>query len=147
MALVLFFSTAVLVAAQETFSSEKLTIETADKTVHGFTVELATNNAQRQQGLMFRNTMASDHGMLFDFGTDREVTMWMRNTLIPLDMLFISKSGKIEHIGADAVPHSEAIISSRGPVRYVLEINGGLAKRLGIKAGDMVRSGQIGNRQ
>jgi len=83
--------------------------------------------------------------MLFDFKMDRDVTMWMRNTLIPLDMLFISKAGKIEHIHAGAVPHSESIISSRGAVRYVLELNGGSAKSFGIKTGDTVRSAQIGN--
>ncbi len=96
---------------------------------------------------MFRKSMPSENGMLFDFGEARAVAMWMRNTLIPLDMLFIGSDGRITHIHENAVPHSEAIISSRGPVKFVLELNGGAAKRSGIKPGDMVRSAQIGNRK
>ncbi|MBB3947549.1 hypothetical protein GGQ73_003517 [Rhizobium skierniewicense] len=134
-------------AAAETFPSEQLTIQTAEGKTHPFTVELATTDGQRQQGLMYRKTMAPTNGMLFDFGKDRDVTMWMRNTLIPLDMLFISKEGKIEHIHPNAVPHSEAIISSNGAVRYVLELNGGAAEKLDIKRGDTVLSKQIGNAQ
>jgi uncharacterized membrane protein (UPF0127 family) len=136
---------ALPLAAQETFPSEQLTIQTADGKTHPFTAELATTDGQRQQGLMYRKTMAPTNGMLFDFGKDRDVTMWMRNTLIPLDMLFISKEGKIQHIHPNAVPHSESIISSNGAVRYVLELNGGAAKNMGIKRGDVVRSKQIGN--
>ncbi len=132
-------------AAEETFPSEPLAIQTADGKTHSFTAELATTDGQRQQGLMYRKTMAPTSGMLFDFGTDREVTMWMRNTLIPLDMLFIAKNGKIQHVHPNAVPHSESIISSNGAVRYVLELNGGAAKNLGIKRGDIVLSKQIGN--
>ncbi len=138
---------ALPLAAQEKFTSEPLSIQTADGKTHDFTVELATTNPQREQGLMFRKSMAPENGMLFDFGTDREVTMWMRNTLIPLDMVFISKAGKVTHVSANAVPHSEDIISSRGPVRYVLELNGGAAKRLGIAKGDTVISKQIGSAQ
>ncbi|NTJ42484.1 DUF192 domain-containing protein [Agrobacterium larrymoorei] len=145
LALVLSLCSPTLTTAQESFPTETLTIETSDNKTHEFTVELATTNAQRQQGLMFRKTMTDNHGMLFDFGADRDVTMWMKNTFIPLDMLFMSKSGKIEHIGANAVPHSESIIGSGGSVRYVLELNGGLAAKLRIKAGDVVRSKQIGN--
>lgn len=141
------FVSALPLAAQESFTSEPLSIQTADGKVHDFTVEIATTSAQREQGLMFRKSMAPANGMLFNFDTDREVTMWMRNTLIPLDMVFISKAGKVTHVHANAVPHSEDIISSRGPVRYVLELNGGAAKQLGISKGDTVRSKQIGNAQ
>lgn len=144
-ALTFFVATVTPLSAEETFSSEPLTIQTLDGKKHEFTVELATTDAQRQQGLMYRKSMGQTNGMLFDFKMDREVTMWMRNTLIPLDMLFISKAGKIEHIHAGAVPRSESIISSRGAVRYVLELNGGSAKSFGIKTGDTVRSAQIGN--
>ncbi|KIP99864.1 signal peptide protein [Agrobacterium tumefaciens] len=131
--------------AQESFSKEPLTIETSSGKKLEFSAELATTDGQRQQGLMFRKSMAPADGMLFDFGIDREVTMWMRNTLIPLDMVFISKDGKVTHVHANAVPHSEDIISSRGPVRFVLELNGGTAGQLGIDRGDTVRSKQIGS--
>lgn len=144
-ALTFCFLGTLSLAAQEAFPSGQVTIQTADGKSHDFTVELATTNRQREQGLMFRKTMAPMNGMLFDFGTDREVTMWMRNTLIPLDMLFISKDGKITHIHPNAVPHSEDIISSRGAVRYVLELNGGEAKSLGIARGDVVVSKAMGN--
>ncbi|MGV1753123.1 DUF192 domain-containing protein [Agrobacterium sp. CG674] len=133
--------------AQESFAKEPLTIETSSGKKLEFSVELATTDGQRQQGLMFRKSMAPTDGMLFDFKIDRDVTMWMRNTLIPLDMVFISKDGKVTHVHANAVPHSEDIISSRGPVRFVLELNGGTAKQLGIDRGDTVRSKQIGNMQ
>lgn len=145
----LFFTLAGAAQSQErqTFSSEPLTVETASGKAHDFVAELALDNAQREQGLMFRKSMPPENGMLFDFGEARDVAMWMRNTLIPLDMLFIARDGRITHIHENAVPHSEAIISSRGPVKFVLELNGGTAKRYGIKPGDMVRSAQIGNRK
>lgn len=145
----LFFTLAGTAQSQERqiFSSEPLTIETASGKIHDFVAELALDNAQREQGLMFRKSMPPENGMLFDFGEARDVAMWMRNTLIPLDMLFIARDGRITHIHENAVPHSEAIISSRGPVKFVLELNGGAAKRYGIKPGDMVRSAQIGNRK
>ncbi|SCX77571.1 DUF192 domain-containing protein [Rhizobium sp. NFACC06-2] len=145
----LFFTLAGAAQAQQqqTFTSEPLQIETAGGKSHDFTAELALNNAQREQGLMFRKSMPLENGMLFDFGEPRDVAMWMRNTLIPLDMLFIGRDGRITHIHENAVPHSEAIISSRGPVKFVLELNGGTAKRYGIKPGDVVRSAQIGNRK
>jgi len=143
MALVFFVAPHAGAVAQETFPSEKLEIiSTAGKT-HSFTVEVASSDAQRQQGLMFRKSMGDDHGMLFDFKEDRDVMMWMRNTLIPLDMLFISKGGKITHVHPNAVPNSEDIISSNGPIRYVLELNGGAAKKLNISVGDTVKAAQI----
>ena len=145
--LTFFVLTTASSKAEESFSKEPLTIETSSGKKLEFTAELATTDRQRQQGLMFRKNMAPADGMLFDFGIDREVTMWMRNTLIPLDMVFISKDGKVTHVHANAVPHSEDIISSRGPVRFVLELNGGVAKQLGIGRGDNVRSKQIGNMQ
>lgn len=148
-AALLFFAFASAAQAQErvAFTSEPLAIETAEGKTYDFTAELALNDAQREQGLMFRKSMPPDRGMLFDFDEPRAVAMWMRNTLIPLDMLFIGSDGRITHIHENAVPHSEAIISSRGPVKFVLELNGGAAQRYGIKPGDMVRSAQIGNRK
>jgi uncharacterized membrane protein (UPF0127 family) len=106
---------------------------------HEFTVELALTTAQHQQGLMFRREMATDSGMLFDFGPrPRRASMWMKNTYIPLDMLFIKADGQIESIAERTTPHSLEAISSRGLVRYVLEVNGGTAARLGISSGDRV---------
>ncbi|MGE6740178.1 DUF192 domain-containing protein [Allorhizobium pseudoryzae] len=132
-------------AADVTFTTEPLVIETAGGARHQFTVELALQSAQRQQGLMYRKEMAPDAGMLFDFEAPREVTMWMRNTLIPLDMLFIDAKGRITHIHEGAVPLSETVVSSRGPVDFVLELNAGEVKRRSIRVGDRVRSAQIGN--
>ncbi len=132
-------------AAPLRFEKEQLTIERAGGEAHTFTVELALDDAQREQGLMLRQEMAPDSGMLFDFGNPRDVSMWMRNTLLPLDMLFIGDDGTITHIHENAKPQSDAIISSRGPVKYVLELNGGRSKALGIKPGDTARSPQIGN--
>jgi hypothetical protein len=132
-------------AADVTFSKQPLVIETASGQRHVFTVELALDSPQRQQGLMYRKEMAPDAGMLFDFEAPREVTMWMRNTLIPLDMLFINEKGRITHIHEGAVPLSETVISSRGPVDFVLELNAGEVKKRGIAVGDLVRSAEIGN--
>lgn len=89
-------------------------------------------------GLMHRRTLDVQHGMLFDFGGAMIARMWMKNTHIPLDMLFIREDGVIANIISDTVPQSTAVLSSEGDVRYVLEINAGLSKRLGIKAGDNI---------
>ena len=142
-ALLFFVASHASAAAQETFPSEKLEIVSSAGKTHTFLIEVASTDGQRQQGLMFRKSMGDDRGMLFDFKEDRDVMMWMKNTFIPLDMLFISKSGKITHIHPNAVPHSEDIISSNGSVRYVLELNGGAAKKLGIAVGDTVKATQI----
>lgn len=136
---------AVAAQAQQSFQTERLLVETQSGERHVFTVELAIDSGQRQQGLMFRKHMAADAGMLFDFAAPRDISMWMRNTLIPLDMLFIDKDGVIRHIHPNAEPLSESIISSTGPVSYVLELNGGEAERRRIAIGDKVLSHQIGN--
>lgn len=88
---------------------------------------------------MHREHLAQDHGMLFDFGDTRPVRMWMKNTLIPLDMVFISETGRIEGIAPNTVPMSEEVLASPKPVRYVLEINAGTSAKLGFRAGDTVR--------
>ncbi len=120
------------------FESTGLVIGTgADR--HEFNVELASTPDQRSQGLMFRREMARDAGMLFDFGPRYgRASMWMKNTYIPLDMLFIKPDGEIESIAERTTPHSLVAVSSRGSVRYVLELNGGTAARLGIGPGDRV---------
>jgi uncharacterized protein len=105
---------------------------------HRFTVELAETPAQMERGLMFRRELAPDAGMLFDFKTPTMATMWMRNTLIPLDMLFVDGQGRIVNIHERAVPQSDAIIAAAAPVRAVIELNGGTAARLGIRPGDRV---------
>ena len=114
----------------------ELAIETRGGAVHRFTVELALTPEQRQRGLMFRERMAPDHGMLFDFETPQPIVMWMRNTPLPLDMLFIDADGRIAGVAADTTPFSEAMIPSPRPVRFVLEVNAGTARQLGIAAGD-----------
>lgn len=117
---------------------ESLTIVSQDGVSHVFMVELANDDAERARGLMFRREMAPDAGMLFDFEQDRLVSMWMKNTYIPLDMLFISADGAIATIAQMTEPHSLKSISSRVSVRAVLELNGGTAARLGISTGDRV---------
>ena len=103
-----------------------------------FFVEVAVTPQERAAGLMHRRELAADHGMIFDFGAEQDVLMWMRNTYLPLDMLFIDSTGAIRHIARRTTPLSERTISSQVPVRYVLEINGGLADKLGIAIGDTV---------
>lgn len=103
---------------------------------HGWEVELASDNASRSKGLMHRQEMAPKTGMLFRFDQSRVVSMWMKNTFIPLDMIFADQAGVVTHIHRGAVPHSEAIISSRVPARFVLEVNAGEADRYGIAVGN-----------
>lgn len=129
--------------AQVAFTTEPLKIIAAGGKVHEFTVELALDNGQRQQGLMFRKEMAADHGMLFDFGRKRGVLMWMKNTYLPLDMLFIDENGIIRTIHENAEPQSETVIDSKVPVLFVLELNAGTAKRLKLKPGHRVESARI----
>lgn len=138
MAFLLCFSLAAFAA--ETFDTQPLTIVTKDGRSHAFTVELAVTPRQREQGLMHRREMAPDHGMLFAFGETRQVFMWMKNTYLPLDMLFITRDGKVRAIKENAEPLSESIIDSQGPIDYVLELNGGTVKRLGIRAGNRVQN-------
>ena len=105
---------------------------------HHFSVEVMRTQDELERGLMFRNTMPADHGMLFDFGEPQEVTMWMKNTVLALDMVFIGKNGHIVSIKHDAEPFSLATIPSGGEVLGVLEVNAGTAQRIGAKAGDTV---------
>lgn len=145
-ALFLLFAGAALAQQEVTFPKDELTIQGAGGKIFSFNVELALTDAQRAHGLMFRKQMPPDQGMLFDFGTVRPVSMWMENTPLPLDMLFIQGDGTISHIRENAVPYSRDVIDSRGPVKFVLEINGGRARSLGIKVGDKVISRRIGNK-
>jgi uncharacterized membrane protein (UPF0127 family) len=110
-----------------------------------FNVEIAETPAQMEQGLMFRRSLAPDAGMLFDFKQPTVATMWMRNTLIPLDMLFVDQHGLIVNIAQRAVPESDQTIAAAAPVRVVIELNGGTAERLGIQPGDRVLNPIFGN--
>lgn len=105
---------------------------------HVFTVELALSAVQRMAGLQGRRELASDAGMLFDFKRTQPVVFWMKDTYLPLDMIFIAADGRIVNIAHDTVPMSEKRVPSDGPVRAVLEINAGLSKGLGIRKGDRV---------
>lgn len=119
--------------------AEQQTLEIATKSgVHVFSVDLAVTSEERQRGLMFRRSVPEFYGMLFDFKDEQEVQMWMKNTYVPLDMIFISGDGRIHSIAERTEPESERIISSRGPVRAVLEVVGGTARKLGIEPGDRV---------
>jgi uncharacterized membrane protein (UPF0127 family) len=118
---------------------EKLVIETAAGAKPAFDVEVAVKPMDVQIGLMFRKEMAKDHGMLFELGPESKPTsFWMKNTLIPLDMLFVAEGGRIVNIRRNALPEDLTPIPSLEPVMGVIEINGGLADSLGIKIGDRV---------
>lgn len=122
---------------QPTLPQSDLVINTA-KGPQRFRVELADTDMSRSRGMMFRTSMAPDAGMLFDFKQEQMASFWMRNTLLPLDMLFIKADGTILNIHQRAIPHDESGVNSTGPVRAVLEVNGGTVSRLGIKPGDTV---------
>lgn len=134
-ALGLWFALAGMAYAQ-TF--EPLTIVTRSGERHAFEVEVARNDKDRAQGLMFRRSMPANRGMLFDFAKVEPVSMWMQNTYLPLDMLFIRPDGTVARIAANAEPLSTRTIPSGEPVLAVLELNAGTGARLGIKAGDRI---------
>ena len=120
-------------------TAEMQTLEIASKNgVHTFAVELATTEAERERGLMFRRELPEGTGMLFDFRREQPVSFWMKNTYIPLDMMFIRADGRILRIAENTEPMSEREIPSGGPVRAVLEVIGGTAQKLGIAPGDRV---------
>jgi uncharacterized membrane protein (UPF0127 family) len=106
---------------------------------HLFKVEMADTPKTRARGLMFRKSMPADRGMLFDFKVEGPVSMWMKNTYIPLDMVFIGRDGRVVGVAADAAPLSERIISSPAPAYAVLELNAGAARRISLAPGDRVR--------
>ena len=133
-----FVLVALLVAAPARAAGMQ-TLEITSRTgVHVFSVEIADNDADRARGLMFRKSLPEGTGMLFDFKQEEPVNFWMENTYIPLDMIFISSNGRIASIAHDAKPLSEQVIYSGAPVRAVLEVKGGTARRLGIAPGDRV---------
>jgi uncharacterized membrane protein (UPF0127 family) len=120
-------------------SAGQQTIEIASKSgVHMFSVEIADNDAEREKGLMYRKELPEGRGMLFDFHREQDVSFWMQNTYIPLDMLFIRADGSILRIAENTEPLSTRLIPSGGPVRAVLEVIGGTTRKLGIAPGDRV---------
>jgi hypothetical protein len=126
-------------AAAGSLAVEPLDILTAHG-VHHFKVEVADTPASREHGLMFRKQLAADGGMLFDFKTVQPVDFWMKDTLIPLDIVFISADGRIVSIARNATPMSEAHIPSGGPILEVLEVRGGRAAEIGAEVGDRVHA-------
>ena len=131
--------------AQPELPKERLVITTRDGTPHEFNVEMALTPDQQTVGLMFRPSVPADGGMLFDWGTAHDSQMWMRNTIAPLDMVFINADGTIRSIAENTVPESLAIIDSRGPVRATLELAAGTTARLNIRVGDKVQQRIFGN--
>ncbi len=129
--------TPTMVLAQPAMRHDMLKIVTSSGE-HTFKVEIAETDEQKARGLMFRRSLADDAGMLFPYSTDQEITMWMRNTYISLDMVFIRSDGIVHRIAKGTEPFSEAVIASNGAVRAVLEIRAGIADKIGLKPGDKI---------
>jgi uncharacterized membrane protein (UPF0127 family) len=130
---------------QPELPKEKLVIVTHDGVSHPFEVEMALTPAQQTVGEMFRPSVAPNEGMLFDWGYPRASQMWMRNTLAPLDMVFINPDGTIRSITENTVPRSLAVIDSHGAVRATLEVAAGTTEKLNIRVGDSVHQRIFGN--
>ncbi len=129
----------LLVAAGPAWPAERQTLEIASKTgVHAFSVEIADNDAEREKGLMYRKELPEGQGMLFDFEHEGPVGFWMKNTYLSLDMIFIRGDGRILRIAENTEPFSTRIIPSGGPVRAVLEVIAGTARKFGLAPGDQV---------
>ncbi|MDJ0448003.1 DUF192 domain-containing protein [Methylocystis sp. JR02] len=127
-----------MVGARAEAALERLEIIT-ESGAHEFQVELADKPSERSKGLMYRKSMPQNQGMLFDFHVEGPVMMWMKNTYIPLDMIFLSRQGVVTRVAANTVPMSEEVISSDGPAYAVIELNAGVADKIGLKAGDQIR--------
>ena len=137
---------AALAVSAPAQAAGEATLEIISKTgVHAFAVELATNDAERSRGLMFRKELPEGRGMLFDFERDQPVAFWMHNTFISLDMIFIRSDGSILRIAENTEPMSDKLIPSGGPVRAVLEVIAGTAHKLGIAPGDRVAGAIFGS--
>ena len=120
------------------FPRSTLQIATPDARLHTFNVWLAEDEAQRARGLMFVRSLGQDEGMLFVYPAERPLSMWMKNTFIPLDMLFVRADGRIEHVVENTTPQSLATIESKKPALAVIELNAGTAERLKIRPGARV---------
>jgi uncharacterized membrane protein (UPF0127 family) len=127
------------IATTSAYAADLQTLEIATKTgVRVFSVEVATTEEEKRTGLMYRKELPDGRGMLFDFSPEQEVSMWMKNTFIPLDMIFIGADGRILRIAENTVPQSTKIIPSRGLAKGVLEVIAGTARKYGIAPGDRV---------
>ena len=118
-------------------SDDRLVAHTASGD-YAFTVEVVDTPAARNKGLMFRQSLAKDAGMLFDFKQEQQTAFWMQNTFIPLDMIFIAADGEVKTIHVNAKPHDTTSIPSGVPVQFVLEIPGGRSVEIGLKPGDRI---------
>ncbi len=135
--LCLLWALLVLVPAAHAAALSKLTIDTASGK-HVFNVEVAKDDNDRARGLMYRREIAPDYGMLFDFGREQPVSMWMQNTYVSLDMVFIRADGTVHRVEERTTPLSTRTIDSGVDVKYVLELAAGTAAKIGIKRGDKV---------
>ncbi len=125
-------------AAQPKLPTQTVTIQGHGGPAHTFTAEMATTPREQQVGEMFRTNIPADQGMFFDWGEPRDVPMWMKNCPVPEDMVFIGADGTITHIAEDTVPNSLANISSGGPIKATLELQGGITAKLDIRVGDKI---------
>jgi uncharacterized membrane protein (UPF0127 family) len=146
-ALALLVPLLLFLAGRAPLGAERETLEIVSKSgVHVFLVELAVSEEERARGLMFRRSLPEGEGMLFKFEPDQVINMWMHNTYIPLDMIFIRSDGRILRIAEHTTPQSDNIISSGGPARGVLEVIAGTAAKFGIAPGDRVAHPWFGGR-
>jgi len=137
--LILLASLAVLSRHTPAWAAALETVEIASKSgTHRFSVEIARTEKEQQRGLMFRKKLPEGAGMLFEFRKERPISFWMKNTYVPLDIIFIRNNGRILSIAENTVPMSDRLIPSRGPVRGVLEVIAGTANKFGIAPGDQV---------
>lgn len=125
--------------AQATLPQVEASVVTATGRTHRFRLEVAASGEEKERGLMFRTALAADEGMLFLYGESLPRYMWMKNTLIPLDMLFLDAEGRILHLHPGAQPHSLEPVGARLPIRSVVELQGGISEKLGIRIGDVLR--------
>lgn len=138
-----FFAFLVIAALAACSDAEHRVVLQTAKGDYTFTVEIADNDAERQKGLMFRQKLGDDEGMLFDFHEERQVAFWMQNTFIPLDMIFVAADGTVRNVHANARPQDPTSIPSEGPVRFVLEIPGGRAAEIGLEPGDKLENARV----
>ncbi len=136
--LIIILTIPIAACGGDSDSSNRLIIESQNGKKYIFNIDIAADSETRIRGLMFVENMPKDKGMLFVYPTEIEASFWMKNTLIPLDIIFIKSDGTVNHIHHMAMPLDETPISSQGMVKAALEINGGLAAKLGIKTGDKV---------
>ncbi|MCC3860230.1 DUF192 domain-containing protein [Pseudemcibacter aquimaris] len=143
-ALIGLFFVANIANAQQKFPTDTLSIISKDNT-YDFDIELALDDSHRQYGMMFRTELPEMNGMLFIYDNKKRISMWMKNTFIPLDIIFVDEAGKIMRIEKMAQPRSLSLIRSGGLAKAVLEVNGGLADKLGIDVGDELIYSTFGN--